>query len=225
MAAITATIAAGATLAGMGLEVGQLVKQNKLQQEATNAAEAAANKISGMEIQNAYAGLQVPTLGYELAQEGLDRQTMGALQAAQGAGAEGVIGGVGRINEAANEQQLRMMAQLQQDEATRDKIVAAGQQEANKINFQKDLALEEARLTGAQQAAAQAQLNKQQAISGMIDLGVAGLGYVDTLVPLYQQDKAIKDKAKLGASITMPTKQVQGVSSYTPLDLPNYLID
>lgn len=191
MAAITATIAAGATLAGMGLQVGQLVKQNKLQKEATNAAEAAASKISGMEIQNAYAGLQVPTLGYELAQEGLDRQTMGALQAAQGAGAEGVIGGVGRINEAANEQQLNMMAQLQQDEATRDKIVAAGQQEANKINFQKDLALEEARLTGAQQAAAQAQLNKQQAISGMIDLGVSGLGYANSLAPLYQQGKAV----------------------------------
>jgi hypothetical protein len=191
MAAVTATIAAGATLAGMGLQVGQLVKQNKLQKEATNAAEAAASKISGMEIQNAYAGLQVPTLGYELAQEGLDRQTMGALQAAQGAGAEGVIGGVGRINEAANEQQLNMMAQLQQDEATRDKIVAAGQQEANKINFQKDLALEEARLTGAQQAAAQAQLNKQQAISGMIDLGVSGLGYANSLAPLYQQGKAV----------------------------------
>ena len=187
MAAITTTIAAGTTLAGMGLEVGQLVKQNKLQQEATNAAEAAANKISGMEIQNAYAGLQVPTLGYELAQEGLDRQTMGALQAAQGAGAEGVIGGVGRINEAAKEQQLKMMTQLQQDEATRDKIVAAGQQEANKINFEKDLALEESRLTGAQQAAAQAAKNKQQAISGMIDLGVAGLGYVDTLAPLYNE--------------------------------------
>ena len=222
MAAITATIAAGATLAGMGLEVGQLVKQNKLQQEATNAAEAAANKISGMEIQNAYSGLQVPTLGYDLAQEGLDRQTMGALQAAQGAGAEGVIGGVGRINEAANEQQLKMMAQLQQDEATRDKIVAAGQQEANKINFQKDLALEEARLTGAQQAAKQAQLNKQQAISGMINLGVAGLGYVDSMIPLYQQNKAFYDKANLGASISMPTKQVQGVSSYTPLELPKF---
>ena len=228
MAAITATIAAGATLAGMGLEVGQLVKQNKLQQEATNAAEAAANKISGMEMQNAYAGLQVPTLGYELAQEGLDRQTMGALQAAQGAGAEGVIGGVGRINEATNEQQLKMMAQLQQDEATRDEIVAAGQQEASKINFQKDLALEEARLTGAQGAAAQAQLNKQQAISGMIDLGVAGLGYAAEDIPLYMQSKkqqAFEQKANLGASISMPTKQVQGVSSYTPLGLPNYLID
>jgi len=212
MAAITATIAAGATLAGMGLEVGQLVKQNKLQQEATNAAEAAANKISGMEIQNAYAGLQVPTLGYELAQEGLDRQTMGALQAAQGAGAEGVIGGVGRINEAANEQQLNMMAQLQQDEATRDKIVAAGQQEANKINFQKDLALEEARLTGAQQAAAQAQLNKQQAISGMIDLGVAGLGYADSMVDLYPQSKAVdlsqisKDTASVQPLLNLMSK-------------------
>lgn len=227
MAVTTATIAAGATLAGMGLEVGQLVKQNRLEKEAQAAAGAAAKKLEGMQLQNAYEGLQVPTLGYELAQEGLDRQTMGALQSVQGS-PEAMIGSVGAISKAAEDERLRQMAALQQDEAERNKLVAQGQQYADAVNLKNARELEGMRLTGSQLAAAQAQLNKQQAISGMIDLGVAGLGYAAEDIPLYMQskkEKAFYDKANLGASISMPTKQVQGVSSYTPLGLPNYLID
>jgi hypothetical protein len=186
MAVTTATIAAGSTLAGMGIEAAQLIKQNKLEKEAQAAAGAAAKKLESMQLQNAYAGLQVPTLGYELAQEGLDRQTMGALQAAQGS-PEAMIGSVGAISKAAEDERLRQMAALQQEEAQRNKLVAQGQQYADVVNLQNARELEGMRLTGAQEAAKQARLNKQKAISGMIDLGVAGLGYAAEDIPLYNE--------------------------------------
>lgn len=187
MAAVTAAIAAGTTLAGMGINVAQLVKQNKLQEQASKAAEGIGAKLGDMQMGNAYEGLQVPTMGYDLAQQGLDRQTMAALQTAQGAGAEGVIGGVGRINEAANEQELKLMAGLQEAEFNRDKLRAQGQQYADAVNLENARNLEIMRLQGAQQAAEQAALNKQQAIKGLVSGAVSGLGYADALVPLYKK--------------------------------------
>ena len=228
MAAITTAIAAGVSLAGIGLSAKQLVDQNKLMNDAKGAAQAAGAKLYRMKLENAYADMQVPTLGYELAQQGLDRQTMAALQAAQGAGAEGVIGGVGRINEAANEQELQMMAQLQQDELNRDKMVAEGQMYSDAINLKNARELEASRLTGAQEAMKQAQLNKQQAIQGMIGSGVSALGYLgsEDLIPLYSKSgdtkflNSGKDLAKWS-----PKGTVSGYDAYgnkiSTIDAPN----
>ena len=222
MAAVTAAIAAGTTLAGMGINVAQLVKQNKLQQQASQAAEGIANKLGDMQMGNAYEGLQVPTMGYDLAQQGLDRQTMAALQTAQGAGAEGVIGGVGRINEAANEQELKLMAGLQEAEFNRDKLRAQGQQYTDAVNLENARELEKLRLTGAQQAAERAALNKQQAIKGLVSGAVSGLGYADALTPLYKkvsankQDNAFTSSGQNLASWAPEGTTSNGNQSYAP---------
>lgn len=239
MAAITTAIAAGVSLAGIGLSAKQLVDQNKLMNDAKGAAQAAGAKLDRMKLENAYADMQVPALGYELAQQGLDRQTMAALQTAQGAGAEGVLGGVGRINEAANEQELQMMAQLQQDELNRDKMVAEGQMYSDAINLKNARELEASRLAGAQEAMKQAQLNKQQAIQGMVGSGVSALGYLgsEDLIPLYGKRKEVVPYSgytlQQPNNITIAPKtsavlSEQGLSGLQPVVggqsvLPNYL--
>jgi len=92
MAAVTTALAAGTALAGMGMNIGQAVKANKQAKAAAGAADAAAKQIANIKEQNAFNRVQVPTLGFDRVREGLDRTTTAALGAAQGAGAEGVIG-------------------------------------------------------------------------------------------------------------------------------------
>ena len=189
MAAVTATIAAGTALAGLGMSVGQAVKAQKDKNNAQSQAAAAANAIRDMKQENAYEDLQVPTLGFELAQQGLDKSTIAALQTAQSAGAEGVIGGVGRINEAANAQELNLAAQANDAEYNRDKLIAGAQQDINSNKFKQLSDLEISRLNGAQQEAYYAEMRKQQAIAGAFGSATSALGFANDAVPLYQARK------------------------------------
>ena len=189
MAAVTATIAAGTALAGLGMSVGQAVKAQKDKNNAQAAAKQAAGAIRDMKEMNAYEDLQVPTLGFELAQQGLDKSVVSALQSTQGAGAEGVIGGVGRINEAANAQELNLAAQANDAEFNRDKLVAGAQQDINSNKFKQLSDLEISRLNGAQQEAYYAEMRKQQAIEGAFGSATSALGFANDAVPLYMKAK------------------------------------
>lgn len=195
MAAVTATIAAGTALAGMGMSVGQAVKAQKDKNNAQAAATQAAAAIRDMKQTNAYEGLQVPTLGFELAQQGLDKSVVAALQTAQGAGAEGVIGGVGRINEAANAQELALAAEANKAEFDRDKLIAGAQQDIYDTKFEQLSDLELSRLTGAQLEAYNAQLRRNKAIEGAIGSAGSALGFANEAVPLYMKQKAAKVKS------------------------------
>jgi hypothetical protein len=175
MPGVTATIAAGTALAGLGTSVGQAVKNQKDKNNAQAAATQAANAIRDMKEVNAYEGLQVPTLGFELAQQGLDKSVVAALQTTQGAGAEGVIGGVGRINEAANAQELALAAEANEAEFDRDKLIAGAQQDINSNKFKQLSDLEISRLNNAQAAEYYAELRKRQAIGSAIGVTSSAL--------------------------------------------------
>jgi hypothetical protein len=187
MAGVTATIAAGTALAGLGMSVDQAVKAQKDKNNAQAAATQAANAIRDMKEVNAFEGLQVPTLGFELAQQGLDKSVVAALQTTQGAGAEGVIGGVGRINEAANAQELALVAEANEAEFDRDKLIAGAQQDINSNKFKQLSDLEISRLNNAQAAEYYAELRKQRAIEGAIGVTSSALtrGYENR--DLYKQ--------------------------------------
>jgi len=189
MAAVTTTIAAGTALAGLGMSVGQAVKAQKDKNNAQAAAKQAASAIRDMKEMNAYEGLQVPTLGFELAQQGLDKTTMASLQTAQGAGAEGVIGGVGRINEAQNAQELKLAAMANDAEYNRDELVAGAQQDINSNKFKQLSDLEISRLNNAQAAEYYAELRKQQAIEGAIGVTSSALTREYENRDLYKQKK------------------------------------
>lgn len=172
MAAATAVISAGVALAGVGLSVNQAVQADKERKRAQQAATAAANRMKNIKEENAFKDVEMPTLGFELAQQSADRAMMSGVQSVQGAGAEAVIGALPGMMQVGSEQQLQLAAQANEAQMNLDLQKAQAQQMANARNTmaQQEMALYE--LQGAQGAAAQAQANKQAAIMG----AVQGLG-------------------------------------------------
>jgi len=189
MAAITSTIAAGISLAGMGMSAAQAIKSKQLAKDAENNAKAAAEQIMGLKEQNPFAAVQVPTMGTELAQQGLDRAAQSALQATQGAGAEGVIGGVGQISQGLNASELDLAAQANDLKYKRDADQATVQSDINKRQIERQKELLNDRLEGAQKARANAIENKNAAIEGMVSGGVNALMFADKAAPLYAKKK------------------------------------
>jgi hypothetical protein len=167
MAVATAAIIAGGTaLAGLGLNIAQMSKANKAAKAAGEAGAVADQNMKGIKEQNAVAAVQVPTLGFEMAQQGIDRSTQAALGAVQGAGAEGVIGGVGQIMGATSEAEMNLAAQAGEAKLQRDMAqaqVGAGIEERRALR-EKDIYSDE--LTGAQKAKAAAATAKANAIEG-----------------------------------------------------------
>ena len=172
MAAATAVISAGVALAGVGMSVNQAVQADKERKKAQQAATAAANRMKNIKEENAFKNIEMPTLGFELAQQSADRAMMSGVQSVQGAGAEAVIGALPGMMQVGSEQQLQLAAQANEAQMGLDITKAEAQQGANMRNTMAERELELYRLEGAQGAAAQAQANKQAGIAG----AVQGLG-------------------------------------------------
>ena len=176
MAAVTTTIAAGTALAGMGVSAVQAVKANKDKKAAAQAASQAAQNIANIKEINPFNQVQVPTLGFELAQQGIDRASMSALSASQGAGAEGVIGGVSNLVQGVKGAELDLAAQANEAAYNRDVAEATAQGGINQRQADRTADVETLRLQGAQAAQAQAEKNKQTAITGMFNTATEGAG-------------------------------------------------
>jgi hypothetical protein len=190
MAAATAVISAGVALAGVGLSVNQAVQADKEKKRAQGAATAAANRMKNIKEENAFKNIEMPTLGFELAQQSADRAMMSGIQSVQGAGAEAVIGALPGMMQVGSEQQLQLAAQANEAQMGLDLKKAEAQQMANARNTMAEREMELFKLEGAQGAAAQAQANMNAGISGAVQgLGTA-VGYAGEAVPLYQQQKA-----------------------------------
>ena len=99
MAAVTG---AAISVAGLGMSAAQAIKANKDMKTAANAAQVAKDDLAKISETNAFKQVQVPTLGFNLAQQSQAQRSASALSAVQSAGAEGVIGGVGQIMQAGN---------------------------------------------------------------------------------------------------------------------------
>jgi hypothetical protein len=178
MAAATAVISAGVALAGVGLSVNQAVQADKERKRAQQSATAAANRMKNIKEENAFKDVELPTLGFELAQQSADRAMMSGVQSVQGAGAEAVIGALPGMMQVGSEQQLQLAAQANEAQMGLDLQKAQAQQMANARNTMAERDMELFRLEGAQGAAAQAQANMNAGISG----AVQGLG---TAVDIY----------------------------------------
>ena len=124
MAATTSLIIAGASAAA---SAGQAIAANKRRKEADFAAKDAAAKLRNISETDYSAGLQVPTMGYDLAQEGVQQQVATGVEALQGAGAAGVIGGLPTLTQQSNQANLELGADLQNQEYQRDLMRAQTQ--------------------------------------------------------------------------------------------------
>jgi hypothetical protein len=117
MAAVTSTIVA---LGGLGLSAAQAIKANKDMKIASKASQDASTQLKGIKEQNAFKNVQVPTLGFDLAQEAGAQRDAQALSAIQGAGAAGVIGGVGQLAQVGQQGDLELAASAQEAQYNRD---------------------------------------------------------------------------------------------------------
>lgn len=182
MSAVTSTIVA---LGGLGLSAAQAIKGQQQMQQASKAAAQAANQIRGIKEINPFEQVQVPTLGFNLAQESKAQGTAQALQSLQGAGAEGVIGGVGNVVQAGNEQDLQLAAQAQEAQFKRDAMQAEAETGIQSRKAERDFSLGAYELEGAQGARAAAENKRNAAITGMFGSAGSALTSGSDLVALY----------------------------------------
>jgi hypothetical protein len=230
MAVATTTIIAGASaLAGVGMSIGQAAKAKKQAKAAGQAAAAASQQMKGIKEQNMFAQVQVPTLGFEMAQQGIDRSTQAALGAVQGAGAEGVIGGVGQIMGATSEAEMGLAAQAGEAKLQRDMAQAEAGYGIESRRAEREADIYSTELSGAQAAKTAAENARTEAISGAVgSLGSAagsfgkliGAGYgnkkgavtADALSKTYKN----KVKANYTGSVTGDYGKEVDTSAFTP---------
>lgn len=164
MAAVTSTIVA---LGGVGLSAIDAIKAGKDKKKADAAAMQAENAMRNVKEQNMMKQVQVPTLGYDLAQEAQSQRDVSMITALQGAGAAGVIGGIGKVAQAGADADLKLAAAAGQQQYQRDLAVGQTEQGIEGRRAGREFGIEKDKLTGAQAASQEAQLKKQQAYQGI----------------------------------------------------------
>ena len=162
MPAVTSIIAA----AGAAASAGQAISANQRRKKDEAAAKTAAANLRGLTETDYSAGLQVPTMGYNLAQQGIQQQEAAGLQALQETGAAGVLGGVPSMVQAGNQANQELSADLQQAEYNRDLYRSQNRQGIEGRRMEREFDIGASELQGAQMSALQ---NKQ-----MVNDGVSG---------------------------------------------------
>ncbi len=199
MSATTSLIIAGASAAAKGV---QAIAANKRRKEAEFSAKDAAAKLRGISETDYSAGLQVPTMGYDLAQEGVQQQVATGVEALQGAGAAGVIGGLPTLTQQSNQANLELGADLQNQEYQRDLMRAQTRQQIEGRKNEREYDIAAGELMGAQTASSENRQIVNQSVGDMFGSLSAGYGE-------YLQGKPLYDASK---SITKPTPYTNAVS-------------
>lgn len=169
MGVATATaISLGLAATSTGVSIYQGIQGAKAEADAKAAAAAAARDAERISEIDKYLSLNVPTLGLELAQQNMQKWQQSQIQALKESGAAGVLGGLTNVNLQAQEQNQQLAAQADQMQYQRDQMQAqnAQQIEANRVARQSGLT--NARLSGAQTAAAEGRNTKNQAIQNTL---------------------------------------------------------
>jgi hypothetical protein len=180
------------SLLGTGMSIAQMVKANKDKKAAQSAALAAKKRIEGISSENPFAAVQVPMQGYNMAMDAIKSQAAQGLQAAQGAGAEGVIGAIPGLTQATTGAALETGAQAAEAQYNLKRDQAAVQADIDKRKEERLGNLYSDELTGAQGAAAAAQANKTAAIEGMFSSAGSGLAAGLGAVPLFTENENLK---------------------------------
>lgn len=179
MAAITSAVIGGLSA---GASLVQYAQQQKLSKQASKAREQALNRLKAIQEQNPFAAVQTPTLGSKMAMEQISQQGADTLSALQGAGAEGVIGGVTALNQGLRGAELDVAANLDQMRYQRDMTQAEAQAGINARAAERDFKIGTAEANAAAEQQADATLAGNQALGNAFSaLGTAAgaLGAVE----------------------------------------------
>lgn len=187
MAAVTSTLVA---LGGVGLSAAQAIKANKDMKAASAAAVQAKNQLKQIKETNPFKAVQTPMLGMELAQQQQAQREAQMVGALQGTGAEGVIGGIGQLAQAGNEQDLQLAAQANQAQYGRDMAQAEAEMGIEARRADREFNMGMADVQEQNMRRYEAALNRNQAISsGFSALGTAATG-IDGMIDLYRKGEA-----------------------------------
>lgn len=188
MAAVTAIIAAGATIASTGMSFVQAGKQNKLAKEASAAADDAFKKAEAQLDINYFEQLGISKTPYDNQREAIAQAGAQAMEI----GRESERGGAataGRVLAQSNVAQQGITDQQTKDLEALNKLVAT--EDAKLGTARANLSLQQSE--GAGFAAAQAQNQQNQAImSGVTGLANAGMSLYENS-ELYKQNNPNTD--------------------------------
>ena len=193
MAAVTGTLVA---LGGLGVSAAQAVGQNKSMKKAQASSDLASKELKSITEQNAFKQMQVPTLGTQLAQQSQAQRETQTMNMLQGAGPEGVIGGVGQLAMAGNQSDLQQSVNLDQMKFERDAMQAQAQQGINSRKQQRDYEIGMGEKQDAEMRRAQAEANRNSAIEGAVGFAGSALTSASKLAPLYKENKGLRKQAK-----------------------------
>jgi hypothetical protein len=179
-------------LGGVGLSAAQAIKANKDMKQAASASDLAKQQLKQIKETNPFKAVQTPMLGFELAQQQQSQREAQLVGALEGAGAEGIIGGIGQVAQAGNEQDLQLAAQANQAQFGRDMAQAEAESGIEARKAERDWMagigdIQEQNMRRAESAA-----NRNAAIEGAFSsLGTAASG-VDKMIDLYRSEKKNK---------------------------------
>ena len=213
-----AAISGAASLATAGLSIGQIIKGSTAEKKAKTGISTAVGELRGIIEEgqaNRMAALKVPTKGAELRERQLARSTAGGMEAAQEAGAAGVIGSAGRLQLAGDESAAQIMADLDRSIAERDKLVLGQEQAIEAERYKGLVGLGQMEVQGAQQALADAQALKQSGVQGLTTslTNIAGIA-ADAMNP-YGTPKGVGtgyDTAGLAAALGIGESDLSGMN-------------
>jgi hypothetical protein len=153
-------------LAGLGMSAYQGIKGAQAEAAANKAAEDAANQTARIAEIDKYLSLNVPTLGLEKAQQNMQAWQQEQIRALKESGSAGVLGGLTAVAQQANAQNIDLAVQGNQMQYQRDMARAQNAQQIEQGRMQREYAMNQAKLAGAQAAAAEGRQNQNAAIQG-----------------------------------------------------------
>jgi hypothetical protein len=229
MAAVTSTLVA---LGGIGVSAAQAIKSQSQMKEATQASNLAKQQLKQIKETNPFKALQVPTLGLEMAQQQQSQREAQMVGALQGVGAEGVIGGIGNIAAAGNEQDMALAAQANQAQYGRDVAQAEAELGIGARKAERDFTVGLGEVQQQNAIRAQAQKDRNAAITGALGSAADMATSLDDIIGLYRNkniDAAdAQRKAGMGIGVLkMEPKKTQvpafatpGASLYNMMGIP-----
>jgi len=218
MAAVTSTLVA---LGGVGLSAAQAIKANKDMKQAASAADLAKNQLKQIKETNPFKAVQTPMLGFELAQQQQSQREAQMVGALEGAGAEGIIGGIGQVAAAGNEQDMALAAQANQAQYGRDVAQAEAQLGIGARQAERDFMMGVGEVQEQNMRRAEAIANRNAAIQGIAGFAGQAAGSLDDKIALYRKSGASEEEiASANQSAKLPDTLGNPFTKTNPLDKP-----
>lgn len=178
-------------LVSAGVSAVQAYNANADQKRAQMDAQRLGAQLRAIQEADKVSGLQVPTLGAELARQSLGQQMAMTVNALTGAGAAGVLGGIPGASAMGANAALEIAADLQRQQAARDQFVASAQQgiEGRRVQAEREMVGDQ--LQGAQLQAYASGTERNQAIAtGVGALGNAAAAEIGAQ-PLFKKQETV----------------------------------